>query len=368
MKIHLIRSSELDKEKFLAIHSLIHQYAGPVSYLIHERPSEITDDELIREIWDEDRLSHKVMFRMEGICQSITVPYSSWDNLFNRCDQARQKHRIPDDEPIVLLTEHANEHNWFSAADPGGKLNFFIHTGMWDRFISDDFRYPVVYELASVPIQLKMFDSFKELLENAHRVPRGCINDLCEDKIQIQLKLRTGDICPDCRKRINSRTIDPQLIDQVFRIFEGIRIQMLFRASFHENSKPSRLVLDYDQRKIFLTDLGNLEIRLNPMEMTVYHFFLKHPDGIAFTALPDYRDELLALYKHYCKTDLIAKIHNRVEDLCSNRNDCLSQVISRIRRRFEEALPEEMAEQYVIGGEAGRKRRIKIDGSLVLIN
>jgi hypothetical protein len=222
-----------------------------------------------------------------------------------------------------------------------------------------------MYKLASIPMQPKMFNSFSELVENAHRVPHSCINDLFEDKTQVRIKLRTGDICPDCRKRINNRNIDPHLIDQVFLIFEGIRTQMLFRASFHENSKPSRLVLDYDKRKIFLTDLGSLEIRLNPMEMTVYHFFLKHPDGIAFTALPDHRDELLALNEHYCKTDLIAKIQNRVEDLCSNRNDCLIQVFYRIRRRFKEALPEEMPDQFVIGGETRRKRRINLDRSLV---
>jgi hypothetical protein len=64
---------------------------------------------------------------------------------------------------------------------------------------------------------------------------------------------------------------------------------------------------------------------------------------------------------------MVAKIQNRVTDLCSNRNDCMSQVISRIRRRFEEALQEEMAEYYVIGGEAGRKRRIKIDRTLVKV-
>ena len=51
--------------------------------------------------------------------------------------------------------------------------------------------------------------------------------------------------------------------------------------------------------------------------------------------------------------------------MCANKNDCLSQVISRIRRKFEDAVPEEMAKQYVIGGESGRKRRIVIDRDLV---
>jgi hypothetical protein len=40
-------------------------------------------------------------------------------------------------------------------------------------------------------------------------------------------------------------------------------------------------------------------------------------------------------------------------------------VISRIRRKFEDAVPEEMSKMYVIGGESGRKRRILIDRGLV---
>jgi hypothetical protein len=42
-------------------------------------------------------------------------------------------------------------------------------------------------------------------------------------------------------------------------------------------------------------------------------------------------------------------------------------VISRIRRKFEDTVPEEMAGEYVIGGEAGRKRKIFIDRYLVKV-
>lgn len=171
----------------------------------------------------------------------------------------------------------------------------FVHTGMWDRFTFQDFRYPVVYLLAAIPLRLKMVDSFEEMTRYFHKDPRGCMNDLCLEKSQISLKLRTGDICPECRQRISDRNVDSQIVSQVFRIFEGIRSQMLFRSSFDKDSKPSRLHIDYDKRKIYLTDLGNLEIPLNPMEKTVYHFFLNHAEGVAFTTLTDFKKELYAL-------------------------------------------------------------------------
>lgn len=293
------------------------------------------------------------------------ITFVSWDSIFKQCDQSRRKYRIPDEEPVVLLTDHANEYNWFSGSDKNGNLNLFVHTDMWDRFTFPDFRYPVVYELASIPLQLKMFDSFPEMVEYAHGIPRGCLNDLCQDKMEVGLKLRTGDISPECRHKIRDRKVDQQLVSQVFRIFESIRTQMLFCASFDKDSKPSRLLIDYDKRKLYLADLGNLEIPLNPMEKTVYHFFLNHPDGIAFSAVPDHKKELYTLYRYYSDAGSIATISARIDDICANKNDCLSQVISRIRRKFEDALPVEMAKQYAIGGESGRKRRIMIDRDLV---
>lgn len=63
---------------------------------------------------------------------------------------------------------------------------------MWDRFTFPDFRYPVVYQLAAIPLRLSMFDSFKESGKDYHQEPRGCMNDFCEDKKDIQLKLMTG--------------------------------------------------------------------------------------------------------------------------------------------------------------------------------
>jgi len=308
---------------------------------------------------------NEVRFRMT----EPMITFVSWDSIFKQCDQSRRKFRIPDDEPVVLLTDHANEYNWFSGADKTGKLNLFVHTGIWDRFISDDFRHPVVYELASIPLQLKMFNSFPRLVEYAHPTPRGCMNDLCQDKMQVGLKLRTGVIFPECRKRIRDRNVDPQIVSQVFRIFEGIRTQMLFRSDFDHNPTPSRLVIDYDKRKIYLVDLGNLEIPLNPMEKAIYHLFLNHPDGIAFSSLPDHKEELYHLYRHYSETPSIATLRARVDDLCANKNDCLSQVISRIRKKFEDAVPEEMSKVYVIDGGSGRKNKVIIDrGFVELLN
>ncbi|HUH33440.1 MAG TPA: hypothetical protein VLZ28_05765, partial [Daejeonella sp.] len=44
---------------------------------------------------------------------------------------------------------------------------------------------------------------------------------------------------------------------------------------------PSRLLID-KHSKLFLTDFGNLEIKMSPLPKTLFLFYLRHPEGVAF--------------------------------------------------------------------------------------
>ena len=48
--------------------------------------------------------------------------------------------------------------------------------------------------------------------------------------------------------------------------------------------------------RILLPDRFDTEIRLRPLVKTVFLLFLRHPEGIRFRDLHDYRDELTGLY------------------------------------------------------------------------
>jgi hypothetical protein len=45
--------------------------------------------------------------------------------------------------------------------------------------------------------------------------------------------------------------------------------------------------------------LNNLIIKFPPQAKAVFHFFLKHPDGISYKKISDYRYELSQLYKRF---------------------------------------------------------------------
>lgn len=364
MKIHLIRESSFKPESFDAVVALLHQFPGPVKFISHEAPVEYNDDELIMELWDQEKMMTKRMIIYEDSIMPVTQV--SWETIFAHCDEARALYRIPANEPVVLLTHYANEFNWFQGADPTGRKNLFVQTSMWDLFVTADLIYPVVYQVATIPLKMLMYNDFSERRQMAHQTPRSCINDFCGNKAEITMKLRTADICPECLEIITKKKIDPLITSQTFAILEGIRKQFTYYSALSGSSEPARLEVNYRERTFTLPQLG-IQLPFGPMEKTVYHLFLNHPEGIAYAALPsDYRDELLTLYSNYSDTESIATMQTRINKICTDR-DSMSNVISRIRRKIESTLPKSIAKYYIISGENGRKQKIRL-GKECIIN
>lgn len=357
MNIHLIRESTFIRESFDAVVALLHQFPGPVKFISHEAPVEYNDDELTEELWDQERMMTKQTMIYEDSIMPVTQV--SWETIFAHCDEARALYHIPANEPVVLLTHYANEFNWFQGADPTGRKNLFVQTSMWDLFLTVDLIYPVVYQVATIPLKILMYTDFSERRQMAHQTPRSCINDFCGNKAEITMKLRTADICPECIEIIRQKKIDPLITSQTFAILEGIRRQFTYYSTLSGSSEPARLEVNYRERTFTLPQLGIL-LPFGPMEKTVYHLFLNHPEGIAYAALPDdHRDELIRLYGNYSDTGSIATMKARIDNLCTDR-DSMSNIISRIRRKIESTLPQSIAKYYVISGENGRKQKIKL--------
>ena len=50
---------------------------------------------------------------------------------------------------------------------------------------------------------------------------------------------------------------------------------------------------------IYLTDLGDLQVNLNPKERALYMLYLNHPEGIRRADLIDFRNELKQYYAFF---------------------------------------------------------------------
>ena len=91
---------------------------------------------------------------------------------------------------------------------------------------------------------------------------------------------------------------------------------------------------------------------LNPIERTLYRLFLSHPEGIA-------ADDLLACWKELCRLyeqescfDDKPLRENALESLCSESKKVFYANISRIKRKFVNALGTRKAKHYFIARNA----------------
>lgn len=128
-----------------------------------------------------------------------------------------------------------------------------------------------------------------------------------------------------------------------------------------EQRSLSRLLVTKDYRLFFGDD--KLEVKMRPICKAVYLLFLRHPEGIRFKELPDYREELAEIYHSMKKrTQAKKKVERSIMDVTDPLSHSIIEKCARIRAAFREVTGRE---EYVITGAKGEVKRITIDRSLV---
>ncbi len=372
MKIHLIKSKDVDPELFTQVFDQLLAVPGPIQFSCD--PDSLIDfeaDELYEHIFqDESKHHHKNALHEGLINYSIRQLYPfrtlmvDWTTLFKKCERYRSKKKIPADEFVILLTEQYNEKNWFATLDPGMPFNGFVQTEGWKDFINCSAAFPIAYEILGLALQKHMFSDMKELIRSVHQIPIGCINDFCQNKSQVILKLRTADICPDCFSLIDNK-IPANELHHALNLMESLRTRMLYAQNFRQLSPLSKIRIS-SAKRIFLEDFSNIEIKLRPLEKALYFLFLDHPEGIFMSDLCNHRSELYEIYGSLANIGTREDVKMRIDDLTNVLSNSASEKISRIKRVFEESIGEELAKQYFIKGGNGEKKTIPLDRSLVI--
>lgn len=128
--------------------------------------------------------------------------------------------------------------------------------------------------------------------------------------------------------------------------------------------KPSRMVITSDYR-ILLSDYNNMEIEMTPLVKAVYILFLRHPEGIPFKCLCDYRKELQAIYSDVRKGWLTDKMDRSVEAATDPYNNSINEKCARIREAFIKKFDERLIEPYIVKGERGYPKTVTLPRELV---
>lgn len=151
-------------------------------------------------------------------------------------------------------------------------------------------------------------------------------------------------------EKLNQRGINTYIIQQIINC---------------KDDKLSRLLITKDYR-IILKDYNEMEINMTPLYKSVFFLFLKHPEGIMFSFLPDYREELLSIYnkvKGPTYNRVIAK--KSIEDVTDPLNNSINEKCARIRAAFVSQFDERLAKFYYVDGKRGEPKKIALPRNLV---
>jgi hypothetical protein len=162
--------------------------------------------------------------------------------------------------------------------------------------------------------------------------------------------------------------------DEIVRLQDEIRERVeqlrtygvddtIIKALFEEEPKLSRLQVTADYR-ILLPDY-DIEIKMAPLIKAVYLLFLRHPEGIVFKNMIDYRLELVGIYNKITKYEDFNRIESSIDALVDPTRNSINEKCSRIREAFVSELHEDIAKNYYITGGRLSPKTIKLDRGLV---
>jgi hypothetical protein len=386
-RVHLLKSEEVDQAAYHEILQQLQSFSGPLEFVSTVDEPVFEDDEstsfetYIKEIRDtslplpEELIAKSPMYSFKKqisseIARFIEAPEKltrlKWDDIFERCQAFRKANDISEFEFVILLTDKGNEFNWFAAPNPKGGRDGFVQTSGLGFYLPGFSRASIVYLIVTHLLRHLMFSSIREMSEGVHQTSVGCMNDFCGNKSELILKIRTADLCSDCVKRLEDKQVDPLLANQVFEIMEATRSEILFRDRYSLLKKPSRMSITGPNYKIQFPDLANIELKLDKIEKTIYLFFLGKPEGVKLNMLDEHREELTELYLKVSPTSTRDTAAKRINERTDNTNtQKISETISKIRRKINDLLGDEMGEHYVIAGANGEVKKIGVDRNLI---
>ena len=136
-------------------------------------------------------------------------------------------------------------------------------------------------------------------------------------------------------------------------------------ASLFYVERPLPILIISKDCRIFLGEKRK-EVHMEPIVKAVYLLFLKHPEGIAFKCLPDYREELAEIYNKLRPMGLSDRALQSIEDVTNPLLNSINEKCARIRGAFLGEFDDYMAKYYYIEGKRGEAKKISLPRDLVV--
>ena len=330
MNVHILRSPEYPTEDFNEVVKLLKTYTNSIKIKSHSN------------------------FNLE---YENDLDVKHWDEFFLNCIRFRNSKNISDDDYVFLLTEFKNHQDYFGWTDET-LGNYFIQASDWSRYFASEVNkhFPISYEVVAWILRSLMYDTQEELLKNAHLRARGCVMDYCDEKEDIILKMRTGDVCHTCLNRIREREVNPGFLGNIFNAMENIRKGLMYRERNELLGilSPIRINLGENSPKFTLTDMNNIKFDFDDSQTAIYLTIIQ-TGGMKTKCLIDYADLLVKNYaeiKDESRFD--SELINAVQKWIDPTDTSLfTQKVSFINRDLKKLLGVKLASNYLIKNEKG---------------
>ncbi|MCF8430053.1 MAG: hypothetical protein K9G64_07965 [Bacteroidia bacterium] len=200
------------------------------------------------------------------------------DELFGICNDFRKANKINKNDICILISPLTNFEEYFSLYDNKSK-NIFVCTESFEEISTAETPYLIAHQV--VENILQCVSNFNPLY--AHENSIGCINDFCEEKQDLLLKLRTADICPTCIKKFIDGGLTNATLFQSMKFLEELRSNFLLQDSYNKQLKPLLLKCVKNKKKFLEIYIGDQLISFTKTEIFLYYLLCIGKDkGVDF--------------------------------------------------------------------------------------
>jgi hypothetical protein len=375
MKIYLIRTLGYPLNELRLVHDLLLSFKTSITFeVVDLNPSLSTKPfteyhaSFLSDVSYTQPLDDIILERFSSNDSVQFHKKVHWDKLFEMCGTFRKCFNISTESLVFVLTNEQNTYGWFGGMDKTNK-NIFINTSDWKRFIPKASpRLPVAYQIFTYALRSQVVQNLDlNLIDILHPETIGCMNDLCTNKKEIIIKLKTADICADCLDKLLKSNVSKKNILEVLEVFNYIRKQVAFGQRLLNNPHLSRIKINED-KDLFLVDYEHLKINLNPLQKVIYLFLLENKNGIYPRNLYQYKNILLDTYQKISPQINLERMNKSINRLCDPTTNSFNEQSTRIKREFKKALKlynQSIIEQYLIKTNEKGARYIGLDRVLV---
>ena len=279
--------------------------------------------------------------------------FNSFESLFEICDDFRDNRGIENTDVAILISP-LSYRRFFSLFEHNRK-NIFVCTENWELFSNAE--KPLLIAHQVVENILQCLAGFK--VKNAHNPSIGCINDMCIEKLEITLKLRTADICPECIQLFLKGGVTNAMLFESMKFLEDLRKDFLLQNSYSKNLNPLKLTCKKNNKGNLEIYIGEQLIKFTKTELFLYYVLCMGKEkGNNFF---EFNEEEISLQDIRNFEQIDSNLYFGVQMLGNIRKN-----VNFINNKLNEALGANLASFYIIKkkSELTKERKLVLNDDL----